>query len=88
MIVAAAVKIPNEVYGGDLIISQPPPARHFTLLHPLFDFGIKPYSTDQGFLTSDGRFVDRVEAFVIAEQAGQLMWDPSVPGVLFSEDLW
>lgn len=42
----------------------------------------------QGFLTSEGRFVNRVQARQIAHLAGQ---DPRTTGNhrdLFSEDLW
>lgn len=42
---------------------------------------------EQGFRTSTGRFVDRVEGAAIAIAAGQieaLMWPPD----LYSEDLW
>ncbi len=45
----------------------------------------------QGFLTSSDRFVDRYEAFFIAEEAGQLLLS-NVSGkekqALISEDLW
>lgn len=40
---------------------------------------------NQGFLTSRGRFVDRVEAAEIAKAAGQTT---SEKGALFSEDLY
>lgn len=41
----------------------------------------------QGFLTSSGEFVDRVEGFSIAYAAGQLKNGYSRFGFLFSEDL-
>jgi len=45
-----------------------------------------------GFMTSDGQFVDRKEAFTIAKAAGQLLmpnlYDPSLNPGLSSEDLW
>jgi hypothetical protein len=41
-----------------------------------------------GFITSTGRFVDREEAFRIAEASGQMLKRPISPGRLFTEDLW
>jgi hypothetical protein len=44
----------------------------------------------QGFMTSEGRFVDRKQAFCIAQFHGQLL-DPTDPfsyPTLMSEDLW
>ena len=43
---------------------------------------------DQGFLTSTGRYVTREEAMAIARNQGQLIGDPPVPHMLFSEDVW
>ena len=43
---------------------------------------------NQGFLTSHGRFVDREEAFQIAQAAGQLTSHIHFPGSLCSEDLY
>lgn len=92
-IVAAAVRTANTIHGGDLIISQAPPARHHTILHPLHDMlgGRNGRPSDTGFLTSTGRYVNRSEALVIATAAGQRI--PRQPGQydgpdLFSEDLW
>lgn len=42
---------------------------------------------DEGFLTSSGRFVDRIEAKKIAKQANQLIRD-SVFSKLISEDIY
>jgi len=45
----------------------------------------------QGFLTSSGRFVDRVEAAEIAYAAGQVRQRSThegKPGTLYSEDLY
>lgn len=81
-IVAAAIR------AGELIVSMPRPARHHTILEP-FDkiTGIIVEPDDQGFLTNDGRYVDRIEGAKIAIEAGQigkLQWPP----YLYSEDLW
>lgn len=83
-IVAAAMQ-----YEG-LTISLPQPARHAQVMHSAEAF----MSVDQiayacqGFLTSTGRFVNRVQARQIAYVAGQ---NPKTTGNdrdLFSEDLW
>lgn len=75
-----------------LIISAPPPARHHNLMQPFYlRFGQHiGVSTTQGFLTSEGQYASRENAFTIARAAGQAMINhPSrVEGVLFSEDLW
>lgn len=83
-IVAAAVQ-----YEG-VTFSLPRPARHAQVLHSLD--GHLPQDAIaaccQGFLTSDGRFVNRVQARHIAHLAGQ---NPKTTGNsrdLFSEDLW
>lgn len=66
-----------------------PPGRHHDCLRAIHEDGNRPSSCvdAQGFMTSTGRFVDRVEAGQIAITAGQieaLKWPPN----LFSEDLW
>jgi hypothetical protein len=97
-IVAAAIRYdtPAEYalmsgYPDHMIVSAPAPARHHSLLHPMFTLtGKRAGPHNQGFLTSTGRYVDREEAHAIAVASGQPMIDhPSrVSGVLFSEDLW
>jgi len=44
----------------------------------------------QGFVTDDGRFVDRREAFIIAKDCNQLLnpKDPWAEPTLMSEDLY
>lgn len=44
--------------------------------------------TEQGFLTNTNRFVDREDAYVIAEKMGQLNDRSHTVGVLYSEDLY
>lgn len=101
IIVSAALRIPvdtyfsGQMYNGRrlypdyLIISAPPPARHGTLMHPIWKNYPVPIE-DQGFLTSTGRYVGREEALEIALSSGQPMIDhPSRhKTMLFSEDLW
>lgn len=83
-IVAAAI------YHG-ATISLPPPARHHTILQSMSIVlkvdAVQVRPENEGFLTSDGRFVNRVEGYYIAWKAGQLKESKVVPE-LFSEDLW
>lgn len=86
-IVAAAI-----FYRG-MTFSLARPARHHDVMHAMVaDFDLDPgRSAEQGFLTSDGAFVRRKPAAVIAERAGQLgVIRPKTNPVdqLFSEDLW
>jgi hypothetical protein len=46
------------------------------------------HRTEEGFLTSYGRYVERNEAALIAAAAGQLLNKQSTPAILFSEDVW
>lgn len=74
---------------GALILTQPIPARHHTLIHAAYDMGIRKKFTsdDQGFLDNYGQFVGRREAGEIAVSSGQikaLRWPP----FLYSEDLF
>ena len=83
-IIAAAVQV-------GATISLPPPARHHTIIQTMdtqmgMD-GYKAISSAQGFITSKGRFVNRVEAFYLAFQSGQITSDNKGPQ-LYSEDLW
>lgn len=102
-IIAAAIRIPVEEswrkkvwlgkrsYPDHLTITAPPPARHATLMHPFGEYTpYVPALSDQGFITSTGRFVEREEALQIAIASGQPMIDhPSRHArLLFSEDLW
>ena len=81
-IVSAALNVDG------LIISLPPPARHHDLIHPYFNLtGHQIGPGEQGFLASDGRFVDRRTATSIAVRAGQVE-NPKWPPDLYSEDLW
>jgi aryl-alcohol dehydrogenase-like predicted oxidoreductase len=84
LIVSAAV----NAYGA--IWSLPRPARHHDVLRAIDEAGlsaIAPGPDAQGFLTSDGRFVDRKAAVRIALDAEQIK-EPQWPPDLYSEDLW
>jgi hypothetical protein len=67
----------------------------FGLRHNIFELLITLYPnykqdqcTIQGFLTSDNRFVDRVEGLKIAIEAGQVSEKLSKNKRLYSEDLY
>lgn len=85
-IIAAAVQIEG------VTISLPRPARHGQVHHCLETMGIPAHleaTATQGFLTSEGRFVNRVQAKQIAHMAQQFLPGPkSHQRDLFSEDLW
>jgi hypothetical protein len=83
-IVAAAV----NAYGA--IWSLPRPNRHHHILWAIDGAGlcaIAPGPEAQGFLTSDGRFVNRIEGAQIAKNAEQYT-ALIAPPELYSEDLW
>lgn len=87
-IIAAAIQVEG------VTISLPLPARHGQVLHAAEAMGLPSYaynSACQGFLTSEGRFVNRVQAKQIAHMAGQPQLRPEAERHgrdLFSEDLW
>jgi hypothetical protein len=80
------------------LISLPPPARHNHLINACNQVGYRerPTQEKQGFVTSTGRFVGRLEAMRIAKAAGQLIpraggflaGEISTGDTLFSEDVW
>lgn len=87
-IVAAAIQVEG------VTISLPLPARHAQVLHAAEALHMPEYhihSACQGFITSTGRFVNRVQAKQIAHIAKQPQLRPSEQRHdrdLFSEDLW
>jgi hypothetical protein len=84
-IVAAAIQCDG------LTISLPKPARHCHVLWTalqMMDEDLVHQST-QGFLTSEGRFVTRIEAKFIAHRAGQkIIRENPHETDAFSEDFW
>jgi hypothetical protein len=89
-IVRAAVRFGNAVYSVAI-----PGRHHHCYALAAEDRADNRFGEDQGFLTSTGRFVDRVEAMLIAVAAGQydLTRPPRAdhvtnPHQLYSEDLW
>lgn len=87
-IVAAAIQVEG------VTISLPRPARHGQVLHAAGAMHLPDYLVAhacQGFLTSTGRFVNRVQAKQIAHIAQQPQLRPEAQRHgrdLFSEDLW
>ena len=82
-IVAAAMQIDG------LTISLPRPAGHGEVMALATDaINYTPAAEIQGFVTSEGRFVTRVEAMKIAHRAGQEFREKPRSHQLFSEDLW
>lgn len=79
-IVAAAIQI------GGLTFSLPRPAGHGEIM--ALSAGGHYRAEVQGFLTSDGRFVTRVEAMKIVHRAGQSFRERPRSHELFSEHLW
>ena len=76
---------------GSKVITLPPPNRHHHFFSKFIftdeDFEIM----EQAFITNEGKFVNREEAFIIAKNAGQLLprkEDGYQGDSLFSEDLW
>lgn len=84
-IVAAAIKRGPVVFTG---------TRHGHIIQQMVDLGFirelpkdRVMSDEQGFLTNEGRWVDRAEGMRLAIDAGQLEYREHFPE-LFSEDLW
>ncbi len=69
--------------------SVPRPGRHHDVIHLLSKSGVGPDQMhDQGFVTSTGRFVDRIEGLAIATAANQIKEKTFPTTELFSEDIW
>jgi hypothetical protein len=85
-ITAAAISFPSGT-----VISVEPPLRHHDCFRAARERGIlfgEMHDGEQGFVTSDGRFVDRKQALVIAQAAGQIRRKTPPDYLLFSEDVW
>ena len=71
------------------IATMAPPARHHHLIFLLAAEGHPPIGPrSQGFVTTRGRFVDRVEGLAIAEANGQVVKKHPSYDKLYSEDMW
>lgn len=76
---SAAIRQAGRVWEG---------AHHCQIIGRIWDHTRKPVTGEQGFVTSDGRFVDRVEAGRIAIKARQILTLTHHQEDLFSEELW
>lgn len=82
-IVCAAIRHNGVIY------SVPRPGRHHNVCQLMFENGLPTEAMrEQGFLTSEHRFVNRYEAAAIARAAGQIVREPTPPDMLTSEDVW
>lgn len=76
---------------NDICFYLPRPYRHHHVLwaiHAKYPEWSKGYN-HQGFLDNVKNYLNRTEAFVVAEKSGQLLPDVKViPGVLYSENVW
>lgn len=71
------------------IVSLPKPFRHHHLVHYLY--GTPDETPDlkaQGFLDSDGNYLNRKQALVIAKAANQYQPTAGPLPELYSEDVW
>ncbi len=92
VIIAAAIK------AGKMVCFVPRPGRHADVMREMAKSGHKiPIGGEQGFVTNEGRFVNREAARKIANDADQIIASRIGPdGVpykfqhreLFSEDVW
>lgn len=72
------------------VYSMPRPNRHHNIIaYMARDLGHPtPISGKQGFVTTDGEFVDRRKAKLIAIENNQLIPGHSQLDILFSECMW
>lgn len=85
------VGVASKAYGK--LYQLPKPYRHHDLLDIMFKErgGVETVCADEeGFITSLGRYVDRVEGFSIASKANQILQDRHHKGQieLYSESVW
>lgn len=72
------------------VFTLPRPARHHHVMWTrlMIDGQRTTGEAEQGFLTTEGRFVGREEAFEIATRQDQIIEKYGSAGLLFSEDMW
>jgi len=81
-IVAAAIK-----HESGRVFFLPQPYRHCDVFMELPKGELA--NGEQGFMTDENKFVNRTEAYKIADKAGQILRRPdTTPGTLYTEDLW
>lgn len=75
------------IFQDEKIYTLPRPNRHHNIIHDMILKGHKrPITGEQGFVLSDGSFVDRRVAKIVALEAKQITKTRNDD--LFSEDLW
>lgn len=81
--------VANQHPSGRIYAAEPKARHHhvIALMHEYGD-GQDNGKSEQGFLTTHGRWVDRKEAMLIARAQGQLQRATGAEDTLFSEDLW
>lgn len=79
----------NRHPDGTIYVVSRPGRHHDIIRHMVsLDRGGPGNISDQGFLTTHGRYVDRKEARIIADREGQTLPDAHTLQYLFSEDLF
>ncbi len=87
MLKVTAAAIRSTVSGK--VYHLPIPNRHHNIIAHMVECGEPtPISGPQGFILSDGSFVDRFTALKVAEEAGQIVEKHPCYDRLFSEDMW
>lgn len=85
-IVAVAV----QTNFGLVCIGRAGSDRHDDVLRGMRKVGVDTVTHGfwQGFVTDEGHYVNRVQAYAIAEKAGQIIKDIGCYQELYSEHLW
>lgn len=88
-------EIPQETITGVALLSRdgrmwslPAPNRHGNLFALAALQGVDPEPCEQGFVTSRGAFLNRVNALSLVKGNGQKMRNPDAHTQLYSEDVW
>ena len=83
-IAGVAVKVNGVMY------AMGAPNRHHDVIRYIFYRGVQPLVQDQGFMDTNGKFLTRKQAMLLAKLTGQFKRGPDgyQGPELFSEDLW
>lgn len=79
MIFAAAIKYRGKIYTGQ---------RHYQIIRDIIKLGYNKVVGEQGFINTDGEFLNREDAAKEALRCGQIKKLKYHSKQLFSEDLW
>lgn len=84
------VAVASKAYGK--LYQLPKPNRHHNLLDLMYaenNGAFQVAADEEGFITSTGRYVNREEGYLIAQQANQIIAERHRPGdELYSESVW